>query len=273
MSPILNSVRIVLVEPAGPLNIGSVARVMKNMGLRQLVLVKPQCDPVGDDARRMAVHAADILEAAQQVDSLPEALSGCNRAIATTARDRSTVTLTLEHPRQALPWLLDPTAASSGSAALIFGPEDRGLNNTELSYAQRWVRIPSSELYPSLNLAQAVAICCYELSAIAAQMAQAPLEAAVDPAQLTPSAIHTHDLAPLDALENYYQELERLLLNIGYLYPHTADSRMKKLRQLLNRAYPSSNEVAMLRGMISQVEWALKQAQVKPTAVDFPKEG
>jgi tRNA/rRNA methyltransferase len=103
----LHHIRIVLVEPAGPLNIGSVARVMKNMGLRHLVLVNPHCDPFGTQARQMAVHAADVLESAQQVPTLALALEGCFRAIATTARPRDVVpAVPLEPPRQALPWLL-----------------------------------------------------------------------------------------------------------------------------------------------------------------------
>ena len=154
----LANIRIILVEPAGPLNVGSVARVMKNMGLRTLVLVNPQCDPLGEEAKKMAVHGWDVLEAAQRVATLPEALTGCQRAIATTARVRTLLT-PVETPRAALPWLLEDTVTS----ALIFGPEDRGLSNVELNYAQRFVSIPSSSEYPSLNLAQAVAVCCYEL--------------------------------------------------------------------------------------------------------------
>ncbi|NJM97843.1 MAG: RNA methyltransferase [Phormidesmis sp. RL_2_1] len=78
----LSSVRIVLVAPAGPLNVGSVARVMKNFGLSQLVLVAPQCDPQGEEAMQMAVHAKDLLHQAQQVQTIPEALFGCEQAIA-----------------------------------------------------------------------------------------------------------------------------------------------------------------------------------------------
>jgi tRNA/rRNA methyltransferase len=106
MSP-LNNIRIILMEPAGALNIGSVARVMKNMGLHHLVLVNPQCDRLGEEARLMAVHAADILEQAEEVPTLPDALKGCQRAIATTARSRS-LESPLETPRQALPWLITP---------------------------------------------------------------------------------------------------------------------------------------------------------------------
>ncbi|MEG4327954.1 RNA methyltransferase [Microcoleus sp. herbarium5] len=151
------NIRIVLVEPAGPLNVGSVARVMKNMGLHQLVLVNPQCDHLGEEARLMAVRAADILETAKVVESLPAALVGCVRAIATTGDDCRSLPTQLEEPADALPWLLE------APSALIFGREDCGLTNAELNRAQRLIRIPSSDAYTSLNLAQAVAICCYEL--------------------------------------------------------------------------------------------------------------
>ncbi|MGL4881556.1 MAG: TrmH family RNA methyltransferase, partial [Waterburya sp.] len=83
---LLSNIRIVLVEPAGELNVGSIARIMKNMGLSQLILVNPKCDRLSENARKMAVHAVDILEKAQIVDSLPIALAGCQRAIATTVR-------------------------------------------------------------------------------------------------------------------------------------------------------------------------------------------
>lgn len=271
MSDVLAQVRIVLVEPAGPLNVGAIARVMKNMGLQQLVLVKPHCDPLSAEARQMAVHAGDLLETALQASSLPEALQGCQRAIATTARVRALDT-ELETPRQTLPWLLEmPRQADlstlssselteSWQSALIFGPEDRGLSNEELNYAQRFIRIPSSPIYPSLNLAQAVAVCCYEL-ALAAQALTAPISSPVtSPATLPPSP--STPLAPLEALEGYYQQLEAVLLKIGYLYPHTAPSRMEKFRRLFNRSQLSAAEVAMLRGILSQVEWAIEQASV-----------
>ena len=236
-------VRIVLVEPAGPLNVGAIARVMKNLGLQHLVLVNPQCEPLSVEAQVMAVHAVDVLEAAQQVATLPQALQGCTRAIATTARFR-TLTTQMETPRTALPWLIEEQGLTT---ALIFGPEYRGLSNEELNYAQRFVCIPSNPAYPSLNLAQAVAICCYELSQCT---------------QLQPSAdtYATTEDASFDALEGYYQQLEALLLKIAYLYPHTAASRMEKFRQMFNRAQLKNAEVAMLRGVLSQMEWALSRS-------------
>lgn len=241
--PALAQVRIVLVRPIGPLNVGSIARAMKNMGLNHLVLVAPKCDPLGQEARLMASHAADILEAAQQVATLPEALIGCTRAIATTARDRK-LSVELEEPRTTLPWLLE------APSALIFGPEDQGLSNEDLKYAQRFVRIPSSDAYPSLNLAQAVGICCYELYQRVQQ--QNPEAGVTAHTPLTPQPS-----TPVEMLEEFYQQLESVLLNIGYLYPHTAASRMGKFRLLFNRAQLSQPEIAMMRGILSQVEWAV----------------
>lgn len=242
----LRRVRIVLVEPAGARNVGAIARILKNMGLGPLVLVNPQCDPVGEEARQMAVHGGDRLNAARQVSTLPEALQGCRRVIATAGRETS-LNLPAEAPRHCLPWVLDEPDSDT---ALVFGREDRGLTNEELNLAQRLLTIPADAAYESLNLAQAVGICAYELRM-----------ACLNPTEVAPPNLSTEappDLAPHDQREGFYQDLEALLLRVGYLYPHTAASRMEKLRQLLNRANPSANDVAMLRGVLRQVNWALQ---------------
>jgi tRNA/rRNA methyltransferase len=249
MKQILTEVRIILVEPAGPLNVGSIARVMKNMELERLVLVNPQCDYLGEEARRMAVHGVDVLEKAQVVADLPEALRGCHRAIATTARYRTLPTV-LESPRIALPWLITDNLAS----ALIFGREDRGLTNTELNYAQRFVRIPCNREYPSLNLAQSVSICAYELFLASRQKNYDPAKIP-DPEKFPPRSPNP---STLDDLEDFYQHLETILLKMGYLYPQTALAKMEKFRRIFNRANLTKKEVALLRGMISQTEWALQ---------------
>ena len=342
------NIRIVLVEPAGPLNVGSVARVMKNMGLHQLVLVNPHCDHLGEEARLMAVRAANILETAKVVESLPAALVGCVRAIATTGDDSRSLPTKLEDPADALPWLLE------APSALIFGPEDCGLTNAQLNRAQRLIRIPSSDAYTSLNLAQAVAICCYELYREEGRRKKEEGSSATDSvtdvtdvtdvrkeeegSSATDSVTDVTDVtdvrktekgrgkteegrqkqeeeeasfpssarerisrgsassidatdnlstcyqeqlatsqtenpsppvtsAPLENLEGYYQQLETLLLKIGYLQPHTAASRMEKFRRLYNRAYPTIEEVAMLRGVLRQTEWAMK-TELRETVSD-----
>ncbi len=271
----LSQVRIILVETAGALNLGSVARVMKNMGLSQLVLVNPQCDRYSEEAQHMAVHAKNILNNAQIVADLPTALVGCSRAIATTSEPRSLDT-PLEPLRSTLPWLV----ATPQPSALIFGREDSGLSNTELNYAQRFVAIPSHQDYPSLNLAQAVAICCYELYQLTLNSSADNIIAdnlSVDSigsdreldnlitASATTSATDANitpkkaELVSLDALEMYYQQLEAVLLKIGYLYPHTAPAKMAKFRHLFNRVDLTPAELSMMRGVLSQVEWAVQQ--------------
>ncbi|NJN07455.1 MAG: RNA methyltransferase [Richelia sp. SL_2_1] len=237
-----SEVKIILVEPGGALNVGSIARVMKNFALHQLVLVNPQCDYLGEEATRMAVHAKDVLESAVSVATLPQALQGCKRAIATTARTRD-FNSPLQSPREVLPWLLE---ASAQPAALIFGREDRGLSNEELNYAQKFMRIPTDVGYASLNLASAVAISCYELAQFSKNHS---LETNTD----------DNELASLEVVEAYYKQLESLLVSIEYLYPHTASSRMEKFRQLYNRAQLQTQEVAMLRGILRQMQWALTQ--------------
>jgi tRNA/rRNA methyltransferase len=241
----LHHIRIVLVEPAGALNIGSIARVMKNMGLTQLVIVNPQCEVNGEEASRMSVHAIDLLAAAKIVPDLPTGLEGCTRVIATTARERAIPTR-LETPRQALPWLVESTEPT----ALIFGREDSGLTNTELNYATRYIRIPVGSEYSSLNLAQAVGVCTYEL-----QMCASIGDA--DVPNLGSNISQQLDIAPVELVEGYYQQLETLLLEIGYLLPHTAAHRMEKIRRLYNRSQLSPNEVALLRGILRQVKWSI----------------
>jgi len=243
-----SNLSIVIVEPQGSRNVGAIARVMKNMGLSQLVLVNPQCECFGEEAQRMAVHAKDILAQAKVVDSLAIALAPCQRVIATTARER-TLQSPLETPRQALPWLLAPDVPS----ALVFGREDNGLSNEELNQAHRFVKIPVDPGYSALNLAQAVAVCAYEL--YQASLDPSP-PVALPPAEM---AIDGDALASVASLDSYYQHLEKTLLDIQVLYPHTAPARMAKLKRIYQRSVLREDEVALLRGILGQVDWLSQQ--------------
>ena len=243
---LLANIRIVLVEPAGALNIGSIARIMKNMGLTRLVMVNPKCDRNSDEARQMAVHAKDVLDNALIVGDLPTALAGCQLAVATTVRSRS-VPIKLEPASVVLPGLL---TSNNTQSALIFGAEERGLSNDELKYAQKFVCIPSNPDYPSLNLASAVAVCAYELYQPSLNNSNSAIA--------TSESAELSNNADLKVLEGYYQDLEAVLLEIGYLYPHTASVKMEKFRRLYNRANLQPEEVAMLRGILRQIRWAVK---------------
>ena len=183
----------------------------------------------------MAVHAAELLDTAVICADLPTALADCRRTVATTGRDWPVSDPPLS-PREGAAWL--SAGAAVGPVACVFGPEDRGLNNAELALCQRLVRIPTSPAYPSLNLAQAVAICAYEL---------------FEPPALPPPFTA---LPPAAALEGFYAHLEQTLCTIGYLQPHTAARRMEKFRRLFNRAELNTKELALLRGILRQVNWA-----------------
>lgn len=226
-----------LVEPAGPLNVGSVARLCANYGLAGLRLVAPRCDPLGEEASRMAVHGRPLLERAVTYPTLAAAVADCRRVVATSGRGEGEP-LPPSGPGEALGWL----AATEGPTALVFGREDRGLSGEELLLAGRLLRIETGSAYGSLNLSHAVAIALHELQRLRA----------AGPAALPPGA----SASSSGALQGLLADARALLLEVGFLLPHTARARMAKLGALLQRAEPSVAEVALLRGMVCQLRWA-----------------
>lgn len=245
---------VVLVEPAGPRNVGGVARLCANFGVAELRLVAPRCDPLGEEARQMAVHGAAVLERARLFTCLADALADCSRVVASSGR-RCGEPLELHDPASALGWLLTPVPPPTGAPlALVFGREDRGLSNAELLQAGRLLCIDTGGSYGSLNLAQAAAIVLHQWQLLSRRAPQPPmLQATAGP---EPCA-----RGPLEAM---LRDAEDLLLDVGFLYPHTAEARMAKLRVLLQRAQPGSDEVALLRGMVRQLRWASRPPAVAP---------
>jgi tRNA/rRNA methyltransferase len=244
---------VVLVEPAGARNVGSVARLCANFEVAELRLVAPRCDHRGEEARQMAVHGAAMLERARLFPSLAAALADCRRVVASSGR-RSGEPLPLHPPASALGWLLSPghqdgdphqPEATAAPLALVFGREDRGLSNAELLQAGRLLCIDAGPGYSSLNLAQAAAIVLHQWHQL--RQPEPPQATSLAPGP-EPSA-----RGPLEAM---LSDAEALLLEVGFLYPHTAAARMAKLRALLQRAQPGSEEVALLRGMVRQLRWA-----------------
>ncbi|MCP9930019.1 RNA methyltransferase [Cyanobium sp. AMD-g] len=238
------SPKLVLVEPAGPLNVGSVARLCRAYGIEELRLVAPRCDPLSDEARLMAVKGLPLLQRARLFPTLAAALADCGRVVATSGRPEGEP-LPLEDPDDALAWLLasDPVLPS----ALVFGREDRGLSNDELLQAGRLLQIPTPTPHGSLNLSHAVAVVLHDLHRLARQ-APAPAVAAVAQAP-----------CPRGVLEAMLSDAEQLLLEVGFLLPHTAHARMAKLRALLQRGQVSAPEVALLRGLVCQLRWASRR--------------
>lgn len=234
-----------LVEPAGPLNVGSVARLCANFGVDDLRLVNPRCDPKDPEALRMAVHGQNVLHNARHYPSLLDALADCRRVVASCGRlDHGEIPL--QAPEQAMPWV-HQGLETNARVALVFGREDRGLSNDELLLSQRVVRLHSGDAYPSLNLSHAVAVLLHELERIRRQPEPCPRE----PPQLAEAALPPQ----LDAC---LSDAEDLLLEAGFLLEHTAKARMAKVRALLQRALARPEEVAMLRGMVRQLRWAIR---------------
>lgn len=258
-----------LVEPLGARNVGSVARLCANFAVDELRLVAPRCDALGGEARQMAVHGVSHLERARIFPDLAAALADCRRVVAATGRLEG-APLPLRPPAEALAWLLaaePPPAerppAEAGAAALVFGREDRGLSNGELLAAGCLLHIPAAATYPSLNLSHAVAVALHQLwalrQALAAEAREgAPASLPAEPGPLASSPLRG-PLAPRGTIEAALTDAEALLLEVGFLHPHTARARMAKLQALLQRAQLTDNDVALLRGMVCQLRWASRR--------------
>jgi TrmH family RNA methyltransferase len=236
---VLKRIRIVLVEPQHPGNVGACARAMKTMGLEALWLIAPRRFP-DPQAQAMAVGAADVLERARVCAHLDEALADCVRVAATTARPRH-IQVQTYMPRAWAARVFASGWAAAGEVALVFGRERNGLTNEEIDRAQEIVTIPTAPDYPSLNLASAVQILCYELQLAAGG-------AVVEP---------EHVPAPAVEMERFYAHLERVLLATGFLDPANPRLLMRRLRRLYARAAPDANEMNILRGILTSVEDAL----------------
>ncbi|MBF0349583.1 MAG: RNA methyltransferase [SAR324 cluster bacterium] len=248
--------RIVLVEPQGPLNVGSIARVMKNFGFDSLIAVNPRCDVHSQEAFNMATHGADILREIRCVSTMAEALEGCSTVMATTAKSRQIQETMLEPDP-----IFNRIISQNQPSGILFGAEDRGLSNEELQWAQHWIHIPASPEFSTLNLAQSVGICCYRwFCAEQATTSDHPEE----------QSGQAQTLAPVTDMNHFLEHLSELLLEIGYLYPHTVEARMNKIRRMLFRAQPSPDDLALLRGMIRQTRWALDQ-QSQPASMEQQK--
>ena len=247
-------VRIVLVAPSHPGNIGAAARAMKTMGLADLALVRPERFP-DPQAEWRAAAAVDVLRRATVCESLAAAVAGCSLVAAASARRRHVPwpwATAADFARQVAD---RPAPAAARPVAVLFGREASGLTNAELEACQLHVEIPAHPAYPSLNLAMAVQVVCYELRQ--AQLRRAGGQPAAAP--------WDRPLAGAEALAGLYQHLEDVLRDIGFL--HTTDSApatMTRLKRLLGRVALDETEVAMLRGVLRHAARAAGAASPPP---------
>jgi TrmH family RNA methyltransferase len=230
----LENIRIILVETSHPGNVGAAARAMKTMGLKELYLVNPKDYPCVEATAR-AAGADDVLATASTVNSLPEALVGCQWVLGTSARLR-----TLRWPILTAREAAEQSATLSADTrvAVVFGRERTGLTNEEMSLCQSLVNIPVNPEYSSLNIAAAVQVIAYEM------------RVAILGNQTAQDGKPAEEYAPAEMLESFHQQLEHNLVAIDYMDPNNHRQLPLKLRRLFSKARPTVNEMKILRGIL-----------------------
>src|SRR5438445_9801464 len=162
----LANCRVVLVEPRIAANVGATARIMRNFGLRDLVLVNPEADPADREARKLSTHGEEILDEARIVPDFGTAVADCVLVVGTSARLGGPVRRqSVGPPEQIMPHVAE--AAARGAGGLVFGRQANGPTDDEVTRCHYLIHIPTNPEYPALNLAQAVAITLYELYRVA----------------------------------------------------------------------------------------------------------
>jgi len=233
-----------MINTSHPGNIGAAARVMKNMGMERLYLVEPKSFPDAQ-ATAMASGADDLLNNAILCQSLEEAVQGCHLIMGTTARERK-----IQHDfidaRCAGNLLMDES--DHYEVALVFGRERTGLTNDEIGLCHKLINISTNPAYPSLNVASAVQIVCYEIMMAAANTDKWP--------ETSAKAI---DYAASDEMERFYQHLQQTLIDIEFLRPRHSPQLMPRLRNMYNRLRLEQQELNILRGILSKTQRLVKK--------------
>lgn len=247
------AIRIVLVDPNHPGNIGAAARAMKNMGLTELHLVRPKLFPHADATAR-ASGADDVLDAARVHEEFEGAIAACGLVVGTSARQRH-LPWDLVEPRECAARIAQ--AAKVGDVAIVFGSERIGLTNTELARCNLLVTIPTDVQYSSLNLGMAVQVIAYEL-----WLALRP-EAPPPPPRDVP-------LATAEEMSRLYQHIEQVLEEIDFRDRTGGGHLMARIRRLFNRAQLDQNEMNILRGILTAVQSRRRPAGQAGAAVAGP---
>jgi TrmH family RNA methyltransferase len=243
--------RVVLVNPRNPLNIGAAARAMSNFGFLRMRVVEPY--EAGFREARSAVGASAVLASAEEFATVGEAVADCTLVIGTTAVG----TRELHHEVRALPEgaRLVRKRLATGNVALLFGSERVGLSNETLSHCHWLLRIPTRQEHRSMNLGQAVAVCMYELARTANPAgAEKPLgKSALSAAQKRPA-----DAADIERISKTL--LEALHLS-GYLTPRSGKVPEEKVRRLLRRHKLTVNDADLWLSMLGQIAYQLRAAK------------
>lgn len=213
---------------------------MRNFGARTLVLVDPVGNPHSQEARRMSTHGEEILDNCRIVADLGEAVGDCQLVAGTSARMRGLLRQQIAQPPEEVLGRM-AEVMKVGPCALVFGPESSGLTTAEVSRCQALIHIHTDPTYAALNLAQAVAVCLYEIHRSWLALAQTP-------ATFRP-------IAPFADQERMFDQLRAALEAIHFLYDERADQLMHAIRHLIGRAAPTPEEVRILQGLARQIHW------------------
>lgn len=228
----------VLVRPKAAGNIGSAARALKNMGFGDLRLVAPAVSTKSNAAHAMAVHANDVLAAAKTFATLGEAVADCHVTVGTTCRS-GLYREAVRPLREAAADLAEVSHANR--VAVIFGPEDTGLTNRELKFCQQLITIPTSAEYASINLAQSIILCAYELRLALASNST-----------ITKERAHYAGAAEVDAA---MERMKESLLAIGFLPEENPEHIMFALRGIFGRSGLTARELDIVNGIATQMKW------------------
>jgi tRNA/rRNA methyltransferase len=238
----LDRVRVVLVAPSHPGNVGASARAMLAMGLSRLALVAPSRFP-DHEATRRATGATAVLDAARIVDSLDDALEGVSCSVGYTSRPREFAGVVVSARDAAA--LAIASARAGRESALVFGTEMSGLSNDDLARCTAVATIPTNPAFASLNLAAAVQVAAYE-ARVASQG-----DAAWQAPRFAPA---THD-----EIERLHEHAERTFVAMRFLHPEMPRRLMPRLRRLFARAGLEKEEVSILRGILARVDQLIER--------------
>jgi tRNA (cytidine32/uridine32-2'-O)-methyltransferase len=241
-----DSIRVVLVGTQHPGNIGSAARAMKTMGLRQLFLVKPHRFP-HLEASALAAGATDLLDAAVIHESLADAVSDCHFVVGSSSRRRE-VPLPEFAPREVCEQLVQ--RGQRGQVALVFGCERTGLENSDLQQCHATVCIPANPDYASLNLAAAVQVLCYEYRMA---MLAVSHHVVANETQSSDVSIATHE-----EMERFFTHLSQFMQQVDFHKGRAPEMVTQRLRRLYLRAQLDQREVKILRGLMSDTQRMLR---------------
>ncbi|PJE78669.1 tRNA (cytidine/uridine-2'-O-)-methyltransferase TrmJ [invertebrate metagenome] len=249
----LENIRIILIDTFHPGNIGSAARAMKTMGLSDLWLVRPRQFP-DSQANSLAAGALDVLKNAHVVSTLDEATADCSMVVGTSARIRHMDIPLLETPACAEQAVKESEHAK---VAVVFGQETHGMTNEELLKCHYHVFISANPVYPVMNVAASIQIFCYEIWQAWCRMEKEGL--INQDKNATPHEVEKY-YPPVEQMEMFYAHLEQALDDVGFIVRQHPGMVMQRMRRLFNRARPETQEMNMLRGMLSAMQKAGKEA-------------